>query len=102
MADSDSSLSSAPPTDDEMEFEVTEATAAKPVPQKKKKKNGTILTFFKHRSPSPPPRKRAPSPPHEPVPEDNPDIAVRVGRVRRVVTRCIARQSRTTPPLRHR
>ncbi|KAI4639005.1 hypothetical protein J4E93_009494 [Alternaria ventricosa] len=75
MADSDSSLSSAPPTDDEMEVEVSEASAAKAVPQKKKKKNGTILTFFKHRSPSPPPRKRAPSPPHEAVPEDNPDIA---------------------------
>ncbi|CAI9635491.1 unnamed protein product [Alternaria burnsii] len=74
MADSDSSLSSAPPTDDEMELEVPEAAAAKPAPQKKKK-NGTILTFFNKRSPSPPPRKRAPSPPHEPVPEDNPDIA---------------------------
>jgi hypothetical protein len=101
MADSDSSLSSAPPTDDEMEVEVSEASAAKPAPQKRKK-NGTILTFFKHRSPSPPPKKRAPSPPHEAVPEDNPDIAVRVGRVRRVVTRRIAPQSRTTPPLRRR
>ncbi|RAR06730.1 hypothetical protein DDE82_003268 [Stemphylium lycopersici] len=76
MADSDSSLSSAPPTDDEMDVQVPEATATKPSPQKKKKKkNGTILTFFKQRSPSPPPRKRAASPPHEPVPEDNPDIA---------------------------
>ncbi|KAI2487263.1 hypothetical protein Ptr902_01396 [Pyrenophora tritici-repentis] len=74
MADSDSSLSSAPPTDDEMEVEVPEATTKKATPQKKKK-NGTILTFFKQRSPSPPPRKRAASPPHEPVPEDNPDIA---------------------------
>lgn len=101
MADSDSSLSSAPPTDDEMELEVPEAAAAKPAPQKKKK-NGTILTFFNKRSPSPPPRKRALSPPHEPVPEDNPDIAVRIGRVRRVVTRCIAPQSRPTRPLRRR
>jgi len=84
-----------------MELEVPEAAAAKPAPQKKKK-NGTILTFFNKRSPSPPPRKRAPSPPHEPVPEDNPDIAVRIGRVRRVVTRCIAPQSRTTRPLRRR
>ncbi|KAL1793455.1 hypothetical protein ACET3X_008437 [Alternaria dauci] len=74
MAESDSSLSSAPPTDDEMDLEVPEAAVAKPAPQKKKK-NGTILTFFNKRSPSPPPRKRAPSPPHEPVPEDNPDIA---------------------------
>ncbi|KAG9196187.1 hypothetical protein G6011_01308 [Alternaria panax] len=74
MADSDSSLSSAPPTDDEMELEVPEVAAPKPAPQKKKK-NGTILTFFNKRSPSPPQRKRAPSPPHEPVPEDNPDIA---------------------------
>ncbi|CAE7008110.1 hypothetical protein P3342_002595 [Pyrenophora teres f. teres] len=76
MADSDSSLSSAPPTDDEMEVEVPEATTKKAAPlKKKKKKNGTILTFFKQRSPSPPPRKRAASPPHEPMPEDNPDIA---------------------------
>ena len=39
MADSDSSLSSAPPTDDEMDVQVPEATATKPSPQKKKKKN---------------------------------------------------------------
>lgn len=66
------------------------AKAKKASPQKKKKKNGTILSFFdkKQRSPSPPPRKkRAPSPPHEPVPEDNPDIAVRTRRVRRVNSR---------------
>ncbi|USP78642.1 hypothetical protein yc1106_05916 [Curvularia clavata] len=75
MADSDSSLSSAPPTDDEMDVQILEAATAKPPAQKKRKKNGTILTFFKHRSPSPPPKKREPSPPHEPVPEDNPDIA---------------------------
>ncbi|KAF1831208.1 hypothetical protein BDW02DRAFT_572258 [Decorospora gaudefroyi] len=75
MADSDSSLSSAPPSDEEMPVDIPEATALKAAPQKKKKKNGTILTFFNKRSPSPPPRKRDPSPPHEPVPEDNPDIA---------------------------
>jgi len=79
-----------------MEVEVPEATTKKAAPQKKKKKkNGTILTFFKQRSPSPPPRKRAASPPHEPVPEDNPDIAVSIGRVHRVVTRRITWQSRT-------
>jgi hypothetical protein len=100
MADSDSSLSSAPPTDDEIDVEMPEATAKKPLPQKKKKKkNTTILSFFKHRSPSPPPRKRAPSPPHEAVPEDNPDIAVRIGRVHRVVTRCVVSQSRKASPL---
>ncbi|KAF2854111.1 hypothetical protein T440DRAFT_552013 [Plenodomus tracheiphilus IPT5] len=75
MADSDSSLSSPPATDDEMPVDTAPAMLGKPLPQKKKKKNGTILTFFKHRSPSPPPRKRPASPPHEYVPEDNPDIA---------------------------
>jgi hypothetical protein len=88
MADSDSSLSSAPPTDDEMPVDIPDRKAATASPQKKKKKkNGTILTFFKQRSPSPPPRKRPASPPHEFVPEDNPDIAVRIGRVNRVATR---------------
>ncbi|KAF1936016.1 hypothetical protein EJ02DRAFT_448282 [Clathrospora elynae] len=75
MADSDSSLSSAPPTDDELSVAIPEATAAKTSARKKKKKNGTILTFFKHRSPSPPPMKRPASPPHEYVQEDNPKIA---------------------------
>lgn len=43
-----------------------------------------ILKFFpklseqQPREPSPPPRKRSPSPPHEYVLADNPDIAVRV------------------------
>ncbi|KAF1351646.1 hypothetical protein EJ07DRAFT_33350, partial [Lizonia empirigonia] len=72
-SDSDSALSSAPPTEDEMPIKAAPAKAAKGANQKKKK-NGTILTFFK-RSPSPPPRKRPASPPHEYVPEDNPDIA---------------------------
>lgn len=46
-------------------------------------KKGGILKFFSKvseqspRSPSPPPRKRSPSPPHEYVLADNPDIAVR-------------------------
>ncbi|KAF1851236.1 uncharacterized protein K460DRAFT_303225 [Cucurbitaria berberidis CBS 394.84] len=77
MTDSDSSLSSPPSTDDEMLVEVAPAKPTKPsAPKKSKnKKNSTILTFFKHRSPSPPPRKRPASPPHELVPEDNPDIA---------------------------
>lgn len=76
MADSDSSLSSPPATDDEMPVDTAPAMSEKPSPQKKKKKkNGTILTFFKQRSPSPPPKKRPASPPHQPVPEDNPDIA---------------------------
>ncbi|KAF2750411.1 hypothetical protein M011DRAFT_396727 [Sporormia fimetaria CBS 119925] len=67
--DSDSSLSSPPATEDEMEL----LEAVKPTPQKKPKKNGNILSFFK--SPSPVRKKRPASPPHEPVPEDNPDIA---------------------------
>lgn len=54
---------------------------------KKKKKNSTILTFFNKRSPSPPPRQRPASPPHEYVPEDNSDIAVRFRRVNRVLSR---------------
>ncbi|KAJ4318753.1 hypothetical protein N0V94_004267 [Neodidymelliopsis sp. IMI 364377] len=73
-SDSDSALSSAPPTEDEMPIDTAPAKAAKPAP-KKKKKNGTILTFFNKKSPSPPPRQRPASPPHEYVPEDNPDIA---------------------------
>ena len=70
-----------------MPVDLVPETRAKPAPQKKRKKNGTILTFFNKRSPSPPPRTRPASPPHEYVPEDNPDIAVRVGRVRRVESR---------------
>ncbi|KAF2623997.1 hypothetical protein BU25DRAFT_493900 [Macroventuria anomochaeta] len=73
-SDSDSALSSAPPTEDEMPVETAPAKAPKAAPQKKKK-NGTILTFFNKRSPSPPARQRPASPPHEYVPEDNPDIA---------------------------
>jgi hypothetical protein len=51
----------------------------------KKSKKG-ILNYFSKKSeqppkePSPPPRKRSPSPPHEYVLADNPDIAVRVAR----------------------
>ena len=83
--DSDSSLSSPPSTDDEMAKVVAPVKAPAATPQKKKKKNGTILSFFK--SPSPVRKKRPASPPHEPVSEDNPDIAVRTGRVDRVVAR---------------
>ncbi|KAL5445788.1 hypothetical protein PMIN06_007965 [Paraphaeosphaeria minitans] len=77
---SDSDLSTPPATDDEMPVPDLPAKATKASPQKtkKKRKNGTILSFFdkKQRSPTPPPRKkRAPSPPHEAVAEDNPDIA---------------------------
>ena len=86
-SDSDSGLSSAPPTEDEMPVDTAPAKAPKAAPQKKKK-NSTILTFFNKRSPSPPPRQRPASPPHEYVPEDNPDIAVRLRRVNRVPSRC--------------
>jgi hypothetical protein len=87
MVDSDSSLSSAPSTDDEMPVDVTPANASKLTPQKKKQ--GNILTFFKQkeRTPSPPRKKREPSPEHIYGPQDNPDIAVRTGRVNRVPSR---------------
>lgn len=73
MSDSDSSsLSSAPPTDDEAEKEIVANLNKpkginryfKPAP---KPEGGRALT---------PPPKRAPSPPHEYVLADNPDIAV--------------------------
>lgn len=98
MADSDSSLSSPPSTDDEMTEVVAPVQATKATPQKKKKnkKNGTILSFFK--SPSPVRKKRPASPPHEMVPEDNPDIAVRTNRVDRV-NRVHSRRDRALHPL---
>jgi hypothetical protein len=90
MVDSDSSLSSPPCTDDEIPVDAAATNGSKATPQtKKRKKQGNILTFFKQkdRSPSPPRKKREPSPDHVYVPEDNPDIAVRTGRVRRVSSR---------------
>jgi hypothetical protein len=72
MNDSDSSsLSSAPPTDDEAEKTIT-ARLNKPT---------GINRYFKPASKdnpphSPPAPKRAPSPPHEYVLADNPNIAV--------------------------
>jgi len=68
-----SSLSPAP-SDDELEV-------PSDVDSKKAKKGGGILNYFSKASdlppkePSPPPRKRSPSPPHEYVLADNPDIA---------------------------
>ncbi|KAF2024436.1 hypothetical protein EK21DRAFT_78728 [Setomelanomma holmii] len=75
MVESDSSLSSAPSTDDEMPVDVSPANASELTPQKKKQ--GNILSFFKQkeRSPSPPRKKREPSPEHIYGPQDNPDIA---------------------------
>ena len=106
MSTSDSDLSTPPATDDEMPAEAVATKATMSNPQKKKKKNGLIVNYFatKDRSPSPPPRKkRAPSPPHEPVPEDNFDIAVCICRVRRVESRCdrnpTARNTRVESPL---
>jgi hypothetical protein len=65
----------------------TSKNGSKVTPQRKKQ--GNILTFFKQkeRSPTPPRKKREPSPEHVYVPEDNPDIAVRCRRVRRVSSR---------------
>lgn len=56
-----SSLSSAPPTDDEATMAIDHPTG--------------IAKYFKKESETPPP-KREPSPPHEYVVADNPDIAV--------------------------
>lgn len=78
-----SSLSSPPSTDDEMPAPV--APRLKLTPQKSKKKNGTILSFFK--SPEPARKKRPASPPHEMAFEDNDDIAVSQRRVGRVHSR---------------
>lgn len=64
MAHSDSdlsSLSSAPPTDDEADMAIDEPVG--------------IAKYFKKESETPPP-KREPSPPHEFVLADNPHIAV--------------------------
>lgn len=86
MADDDSSdLSSisslsAPPSDDESDIQL-------------QKEHGILKFFHKvdknpalePKEPSPPPRKREPSPPHEYVLADNPDIAVRISAVNRVV-----------------
>jgi hypothetical protein len=87
MADSDSSLSSAPSTDDEMSVDVASTKGSRATPQTKKQ--GNILTFFKQkdRSPTPPRKKREPSPEHVYIPGDNPDIAVRIKRVNRVSSR---------------
>ncbi|KAF6824634.1 hypothetical protein CPLU01_10734 [Colletotrichum plurivorum] len=83
MADDDSSdlssLSSLSPVPSDIESD------AAPDPEPEPKKNG-ILKFFPKlakgkkasmakKEPSPPPRKRSPSPPHESAFEDNPDIA---------------------------
>ncbi|KAI0199640.1 hypothetical protein F4808DRAFT_451272 [Astrocystis sublimbata] len=83
-----SSLSSAPPSDDEGEVELKrdkgilkffhklpqgskDATGSK----SSKGSKGSKLAAEPERSPSPPPRKRSPSPTHDYVLADNPDIA---------------------------
>lgn len=87
------SLSPAP-SEDELELEMdidagteepsSDGDGATTTKIKKKKKSLGILKFFPKaselpaREPSPPPRKRSPSPPHEYVLADNPDIAVRL------------------------
>ncbi|KAJ5649563.1 uncharacterized protein N7484_003286 [Penicillium longicatenatum] len=60
-SDSESSLSSAPPTDDEAAMAIDERPVG-------------IAKYFKKESETPPP-KREPSPPHEYVLADNPNIA---------------------------
>ncbi|GKT53807.1 hypothetical protein ColTof4_05968 [Colletotrichum tofieldiae] len=83
MADDDSSdlssLSSLSPVPSDIESDAE--------PESETKKGGGILKFFPKlakgkkkaavaaKEPSPPPRKRSPSPPHENAFEDNPDIA---------------------------
>lgn len=98
MDDPDSSsLSSAPPTDDEKLAPIFLKAKGKAV--KKKKKN---VVSSPATTASPPKPTRPPSPPHEEVLADNPDIAVSrtpLGRVRepisRVLSRCVA--STNTP-----
>jgi hypothetical protein len=76
-----SSLSSLSPvpSDDEVEIPADEKLSKSK--GSKRSKDG-ILKFFPKiseqapKEPSPPPRKRSPSPPHEYVLADNPDIAV--------------------------
>lgn len=73
-----SSLSSLSPAPSEDELEVPTDVEVKAG------KKGGILNYFSKvsdlppKEPSPPPRKRSPSPPHEYVLADNPDIAVRL------------------------
>lgn len=72
-----------------MPVDIEPAKLSKTTPQKKKQQ-GNILTFFKQkeRSPTPPRKKREPSPEHVYGPQDNPHIAVRSARVKRVRSRC--------------
>ena len=81
MDDSDSSsLSSAPPTDDEKLAPIFKmARGKKATPKRKKKAAGPPPT-----PPSPPRPKRTPSPEHEVVLADNSDIAVGQAITRRV------------------
>lgn len=104
MADDDSSdLSSisslsAPPSDDESDLELT--------------KEKGILKFFhkidrnsalEPKEKTPPRPKREPSPPHEYVLADNPDIAVRISGIIRVIEALRRERSRTAcPPARAR
>jgi hypothetical protein len=84
MDDSDSSLSSAPPTDDEKPLApiFTKMAKGKKVAPRKKKAPVTPPT-----PPSPPRPKRSPSPPHEESLADNPDVAVCRAYSRRVQIR---------------
>lgn len=84
MDDSDSSsLSSAPPTDDEKLAPIFKKMAkSKKAAPRKKKAPVTPPT-----PPSPPRPKRSPSPPHEESLADNPDVAVCRTHLRRVQTR---------------
>jgi hypothetical protein len=72
-----SSLSSLSPVPSDVELEDADSSGAEAESPKPK----GILKFFSKKSaqppkePSPPPRKREPSPPHEYVLADNPDIA---------------------------
>ena len=69
MAESDSSLSSAPPTDDELEASILQP------PSKKTGLHKYFKATTEPRPPTPEPPKREPSPPHEYVLADNDAIA---------------------------
>ena len=88
MSSDESSELSSVPSDEETDLQLT-------------KKDGILKFFSKAPRPaaapkveaSPPRKQRAPSPPHEYVLADNPDIAVRVHPYRRVL-KCFTRTKR--------
>lgn len=72
-----SSLSSLSPAPSDIELDApADLEAPKPKPKKGIQKYFSTVAEQPPKEPTPPPRKRSPSPPHEYVLADNPDIAV--------------------------